>query len=376
MSTLTKSQSEVMNLIGKQADDNSRLFILWYGGIRAGKTYGMVRAGIGHSLMRENVNYIVAGYTLRSIINNITPYFKEICKDLDLKFKSVEGGINPRFEIGTNRFLYYGGDRAGRDENVQGATASGLLIDEFELLNRDFVKQCEGRISNKGALRIYTSNKGQPYSWAKKEYYDRVIEGDLDAVLIDSNPDENNFIDDDFIPEKTAEYDEHYRKRFIENEFSLQYVPLYEPKRVELPKKTEVSLTLLYSYARHHFTVPFYKTENEGYIIGDIEYLDYPVDTKNLTRYGVILINSFAPILAWELRQRRYTIRGYSDMFEPHKAELCQRAFGYGRIKVSDTAKNTIEHIDKYAFAGMNETPEISAIESGVEYLARVNRWQ
>jgi len=374
---LTKSQSDVMDLIGKSTDKDSRLFILWYGGIRAGKTYGMVRAGIEHSLHRENVNYIVAGFTLRSILNNIVPYFKEIAKELELEYKSVEGGINPRFQLGSNAFLYYGGDRAGRDQNVQGATASGLLVDEFELLNRDFLKQCEGRISNRGALRIYTSNKGQPYSWAKKEYYDRVIEGELDAILIDSNPDENTFIDDEFIDEKVREYDEHHRRRFIDNEFSLQIEPLYTPEYIDIDAdKFHTDLTILYSYARHHFTLPFVKeTEGELYVIGEIEYLETPVDTKVLPRYSTILVNSYASVLGRELQKKRFRIRGYSELFMPHKAELCQRAFGYGRVKVLEGAKNTMEMIDKYAFAGLSETPEISAIESGIEYLTRMKRW-
>ena len=374
---LTKSQSEVMDLISKYGEDNTRLFILWYGGIRAGKTYGMVRAGVEHSLSRENVNYIVGGFTLRSIINNIAPYFKEICADLGLKYKLVSGGINPRVDVGSNSFLFYGGDRLGRDQNVQGATASGLLIDEFELLNREFVKQCEGRISQAGALRIYTSNKGQPYSWAKREYYDRVIEGELDAILIDSNPDENNFIDGEFLDEKIAEYDDYHRRRFIENEFTLKLEPLYSPDMIECIDNYEVNLTILYSYGRHHFTIPMLKeTDGEIWVIGDIEYLDSPVDAKVLSRYGTILVNSTASRLGRELITKRYNIRGYSDMFMPHKVELSQRAFGYGKVKVFEGAKNTVEAIDTYAFPSVNETPEITAIESGIEYLARMYRWE
>lgn len=373
----TPSQEKALSLVKEYGERNDRLFILWYGGIRAGKTYGMVRAGIEHSLTREHDNYIIGGYVLRSIINNVTPYFTEICKELGLKYKLVAGGVNPRIEVGSNQFLFYGGDRAKRSSNVQGATASGLLIDEFELLDRDFVKQCEGRVSNDGALRIYTSNKGQPYSWAKREYYDRAINNEIDAVVIDSNPAENIFVDAGFWEEKTSEYDDYYRKRFIDNEFALDVAPLYEPQRVKLDiDKLDYRLTTIYSYGRSHFNIPvYYDGDNKVYILGDIQHMEIPIDVSLISRYGTVLINSNASVLAREMIKNRFDVRGYSDMFMPHKVELCQRAFGYGRVMLLDNATLTIEQIEKHAFQGMNEDAAIDAIESCVEYLARINRW-
>jgi len=372
----TPSQQKALDLVAQYGINSERLFILWYGGIRAGKTYGMVRAGIEHSLTQENKNYILGGFVLRSIINNVTPYFKEICESLDLKYKLVSGGINPRIEIGSNTFLFYGGDRSSRASNIQGATAIGLLIDEFELLDRNFVKQCEARISNSGALRIYTSNKGQPYSWAKREYYDRAQNGEIDAIVIDSNPEENTFVEQEFWDEKITEYDEYHRKRFIDNEFSLVLEPLYTPERVMLDGETLVPLKTIYSYGRNHFVIPFYKPKDGPYIIGEIEHQDVPIDISNLERHGTTLVNSSANVLGRELIKNRFTVRGYLDVFLPHKAELCQRAFGHGRVAVLGDAKETIEHIEQYSIPGMTDNPAISVIESTIEYLARTNRWE
>lgn len=372
---LTKSQSEAMELVAKHGDDNTRLFILWYGGIRGGKTWGMVRAGIEHARFRENTNYIVGGFTLRSIINNIAPYFEEICKELDIKYKLVSGGINPRVDIGSNRFLFYGGDRIGRDQNVQGATASGLLLDEFELLNKDFVKQCEARISNEGALRIYTSNKGQPYSWAKKDYYDRVVKGEIDGYLIDTNPEENTFIGGDFWVEKESEYDDYYTRRFIDNEFAFKNEPLYDVNMVD-DDDYDFELTILHSYGKHHFSIPVFSDGNGAYILDEIKGENSPVDVKGINRYGVVLVNSDASMLGRELLKHRYTVRGYSTMFLPHKYEVCQRAFASKRVVVNIEAKTTIECLETYSQAGLIEHPEVSAIESGIEFLSRMNRWE
>ena len=372
----TPTQQQVMDLIDKSCVDKSRLFILWFGGIRAGKTYGMVRAAIKHAEYRENSNYIVGGFTLRSIINNLVPYFKEICHELEIDYKIVEGGINPRVEIGSNRFLFYGGDKSGRDKNVQGATAVGLIIDEFELLNHDFIKQCEGRISNDNALRIYTSNKGQPYSWAKKEYYDRVVKGEIEGVLIDSNPKENTFIKEDFWKEKESEYDDYYRRRFIENEFTLELEPVYDVEKTKLDvDKAMLELTAIYSYSKYHFSIPFYKL-GDVYIIGNVKGETSPVDISGLSPYGDVMVNSTASMLAREITQKRRNVRGYSDMFLPHKYELAQRAFTSGNVMVDEDAGHTIEALDTYSFAGIGDNPEANVIESVIEYLARMKRWQ
>ena len=370
---LTPSQDKVLSLVRQHGATNARLFILWYGGIRAGKTYGMVRAAIEHSLTRERTNYIVGGYVLRSIINNITPYFETICIDMNLKYKVVSGGINPRVEVAGNQFLFYGGDRASRSKNIQGATASGLLLDEFELLDRDFVKQCEARISSDNALRIYTSNKGQPYSWAKREYYDRAVSGEIEATLIDSNPEENTFIGSDFWNEKTNEYDDYYKQRFIDNEFTLPNEPLYEPQRVDA--EGELEFTTVYSYGKDHFTLPVSKRTDGVFVLGNITPAPNPIPPETISRYGRVLVNATAGMLGRELVNKRYSVRGYSDMFAPHKVELCQRAFAQQRVAVCADAGNTIEAIDTHAFPEFNANPAVSAIECSVEYLSRMNRW-
>lgn len=374
---LLPSQKKVIDLINDSTEQNERLFILWYGGIRAGKTYGMVRGGIAHSIYREHTNYIVGGYVLRSIINNIAPYFREICEEIGIEYKIVTGGINPRVEIGTNQFLFYGGDRQNRSKNVQGATAAGLLIDEVELLDRDFVKQCEGRISKDNALRIYTSNKGQPYSWAKLDYFDKIQRGEIDGVIIDSNPEENNFIGDEFWEEKRTEYDDKYRRRFIDNEFTPDNEALYNVEYVDIEDEEECRLefTTIYSYGVNHFSIPVYKNE-DVYIIGEIRAENSPVDVDNISRYAPVLLNSQANLLAREFKHRNYTVRGYSEEYAPHKYEICQRAFSHGNVKVKEDAELTTMAIETYAFPGVVENPFVSSIESSIEYLTRMNRWQ
>lgn len=370
----TPSQQTVFDLVQKYDRNNTRLFILWYGGIRAGKTFGAVDGLVEHSIARENTNYIVAGYVLRSIINNVVPYFQTIAKDRKLKIKSIEGGVNPRIELESNRFLFYGGDKHGRGKNIQGATASGLLIDEYELLNRDFVKQCEARISGDNAIRIYTSNKGQPYSWAKKEYYDRITNGEIEGVIVDSNPDENTFISDDYWEEKYSEFEGVYKSRFLDNEFSFDNQGIYPVKFADKILSDYPEVIVIYSYAQHHLTIPFY-SEPGGYVIGEVEHREFPINIDGFDNRSILLINSTAPVLGRELTYAKYYVRGYSDMFMPFKAELCQRAFGYGKVRVLDTAKECIEHIESYSVPGLSESPVIAAIESTIEYLARTNRW-
>lgn len=373
MITLTESQDKALNLVVIASNTNARLFILWYGGVRAGKTFGAVRAFIEHSLTRTNANYIIAGYVLRSIINNVVPYFRTICDEMDLEYNVVEGGVNPRVEIGTNRFLFYGGDKTGTSKKSQGLTADGLLADEYELLNRDFLKQCEARISKDAALRIYTSNKGQKYSWAKKEYYDRLVAGYIDGVIIDSNPEENTFINDDFWDEKEREFEGNYKERFLRNRFTLDSPSLYDVSYIDFDDDMKLTILGVYSYGNDHFTIPFYLFDR-SFVLGEIEEYKAPIKLDIDNDHVLLMINSSAPKLAREMVHNGYNVKGYLDMFAPTKVEMSQRAFANSKVAVLDNAEYTKEVIETYNTPGVGN-PAITLIDSVIEYLNRSEQW-
>ena len=158
---LLPTQQKVLDLTEDAIAADKRLFVLWYGTFRSGKTRGAVEAFMRHCRGKSN-KYIIGGFVLRSVINNVAPYFKEIGERDGVKVNVVGGNQNPRIEVDKSVFNIYGGDKLGRENAVKGMTANGLLLDEYDSLTQNFIQMCEGRISETGALRIYTANKGNP----------------------------------------------------------------------------------------------------------------------------------------------------------------------------------------------------------------------
>ena len=369
--SLTPSQAEAMAAVEQALARNERLFILWYGGVRAGKTVGAVKAMLRHSLEREKVFYIVGGYTISSLAVNVCPVFEAEAEALGLTYHQVIGGRNSRMEIAGNTFLLYGGDHIGRDKRVQGLTAAGLMLDEFELLQKSFVRQCEARISLPGALRVYTNNKENPYSWATKEYYDRAKDGSLKCLLLDVPTPDNQFLDPTFIQEKIDEYDEVTRRRFIENEFALAFPPIYNAAHADFDGKRDISV--IYQYGVDCFELPFTNTEY-GWVALKPVYHGIPARAADFDAAGVFLVNSNSPNLARDLRERRFLVRGYAADFEPYKIERCQRALASERVRLHPDAGDVLEWLNQYHEPGLIPNPIVTAFETGIDYIERLNR--
>lgn len=373
--TLTPSQTEALNAVQEAIRDNERLFILWYGGVRAGKSFGAVNALIEHCLSREYSQYIVGGYVMRSVVNNIIPYFKQILDDKGVDYKVIQGGANPRIEVGTNTILLFGGDNYLRAKGLQGLTAAGLLLDEFENLDYDFVKQAEARISAAGALRIYTSNKGQPYSWAKREYYDRAVAGEISAMLIDTEPIENTFVKQDYWDEKREDFTGVTAKRFLENDFALPFTPLYNPYTIYTEQVNEHAFSVIYSLGNTHYELPVDVNKDGEFIMCELAELPIvPNEMCKMLIGDTYLVNAEAARLGRELINGGKNVRGYFTDGRG-RTEMCQRAFASGKVKVWEAATRTMEAIHRYHTIGFIEDTLIIPIEAAVEYLARTHRW-
>ena len=372
----TSAQQRAIDYLDECFVNSGRPFILWYGGIRAGKTWGAADITMRHRMRNEGKLYIVGGVTVRSVFTNIAPYFKEMAKEAGVKYKESRGTLFPRMEIGENTFAIYGGEKTGSDHKVQGATAIGLILDEYELLDRMFVKQCEARISLPGALRIYTSNKDNPYNWASREYYKRAISGQLNCLLLDTPTSDNQHLDAAFLSEKISEFDDDLKRKFLDNEFVLPYTPLYRPAKEEVEPDVNPYILAIYAYGNSCVDIPFYKAHT-GWVIGECTPHSQPLYTGDLRDASTYLVNSTAPLLANTLRSNGKRVRGYCADFEETRLELCQRVFdpNNSRIKVSETAEILNEHLDQYNIPGMYNKPFLCALESGIEYICRMERW-
>lgn len=369
----TPSQQRATDYFADCVGKGSRPFILWYGGIRAGKTWGAADIALRHRELNDGKLYIVGGVTVRSVFTNIAPYFEEMARAAGLKYKESRGALFPRMQIGNNTFAIYGGEKVGSDKKVQGSTAAGLILDEYELLDRMFVKQCEARISLPGALRIYTSNKDNPYNWATREYYRKALKGELDCLLLDVPTNDNQFLDGGYMSEKLSEYDDDLRRRFIDNEFVLPYQPLYRPVMSGSEPKDIPDVLAIYAYGNSCVDIPFYKIST-GWVIGECQPYPPPLLADSVRKAKTYLVNSTARKLGKEL-SRKAIARGYLTHFDENRVELCQRVFSSSNTVLSENCETLREHIEQYNTPGMFSQPYLTALENGIEYIARIERW-
>lgn len=364
---LTPSQAEAMSALDKAMSENKRLFVLWYGGIRAGKSVGACLLMLQHSMQRSGKEYIVAGYSQRQVINILTPTFEKFAEYYGLSYKLVRGSQNARMEIGDNVFLIYGGGDAGKSAAVQGLTAAGLLLDEYSLLHREFIAQCEARVSEQGALRVYTSNKVAPYDWTTLYYYNRARDGEIDALLLDTSTDENQHLDTSFIAERNLEYDDIHRMRFMENEFQLNLPPVYKWITDKNPKisQTKNAFSVILSDGAFYREVSAIETDYGMCIVSETqlsftEVCQLPYDKNNRL---IIYLDASRATLRKHLLNRGYTVRGIRAANMPRRVESAQQNFLLNKLQISDDAFGVLRALDEYTFVGNYSTPIVAAIE-------------
>lgn len=364
----TPTQEFAIAEVDRAIAAGERKFVLWYGGIRAGKSFGAAELLVRHSIGREGEVYAVGGFTQRQVLSNLAPIFEQFAKYHGLKYKLYRGMANPRMTIGDNEYLIFGGGDAGKAAAIQGLTLSGLLLDEFPLLHREFVAQAEARTSVPGAIRVYTANKAAPYDWSTIYYYNRAKSGEIDALLLDTPTADNHHLDHSFIAERNNEYDELHRARFMDNDFRMALPPVYQWATVDKPV-TGSEFSVVLADGGMYREVRATSADQEVCIIGD-RMLDYP-GAVGLDFSGTVLLDATRPTIRRELQNRGYRVRGVRQNVSPKKMELCQRAFSEGRLTVAATAEGVQRALTEYTIAGAYPNPIIPAVEIIAHYITQ-----
>jgi len=366
--SLTPTQSRVIQEVCSAIEAERRLLVLWYGGIRAGKSTGAALAMLLHSTKRKGETYMIAAHTQRQAVNIFMPAFQHWAEVYGLKYRQVKGS-SPYMEIEGNMFLIIGGADAGRDRTIQGLTLSGLILDEIPNLNSEFIAQAEARVSGNSALRIYTANKTSPYHWTTIRYYNRALAGEIDALLVDSETADNQFIGRDFIQEKEREYDSLHYDRFIANQFRLDLEPIYAPHYKMADGEHKCAVSALYGGAGLVSAVQAAESK-EGYFITDC----WKHKITELPSLGnTVLINSERPYLARRLRRAGHRVIAYNGDYLPRRVEITQTALSEKRIVINGGLTELTQAIDEYSIAGMYSSDYIKAIEALGEFTIRRN---
>ena len=366
---LTPQQTVVMSHVESAIAEERRLFILWYGAIRQGKSTGAALSMLKHSQQRKGATYMISAFTGRQVIAIFYPIFKHYAALMGMPYHEVRGS-SPYMEIGDNLFLVYGGRNEGQDESIQGLTLAGLLLDEYPLLKYDFVAQAEGRTSVDDALRIYTANKNRsPYHWSSRLYYKRAEKHEINAVLLDSDTRDNQFVNEAFFQERINEYDDLHTARFIDNEFRLDRASLYDAQ-LDSDIEDVPNISVLYCEGNVISVLNASLTDYGFCVTSSPEYsVTVPISDMGLGE--TVMTNTDRPMLVRTLRRAGKRVRAYRGDFEPRRVDYTQTLLNDGRIRIKGELTPLLEAIDEYGTAGLYGDGRIRALEMLGEYIGR-----
>lgn len=361
----TPSQKQVLAYLREKLAAGERTFVYWMGGVRSGKSFGACLALLEHLVGRENETYMVLAYTASQGLTIFGREMSRIADAMDLEPRLTRGAT-PRLSFGQNscEVLFKGADKTGRDRSIQGLTLAGLIADEVPNLHRETLHQAEARVSGWAGLRIYTSNKTSPYHWSTKYYHDRLLDGALDGLLVDSVVGDNQNVDTAFVEERAAEFTGDTLTRFIENEFTLDEPPIYRPCMDMEDVKGKPSYTAIYGHATGYEVLSTVMVRERLHIVAAASYGAYQDLTEVLTSGVPMLINNEQPRLARRIRALGQEVRGYRSEFDPRLMEIIKDACRQELLWVSNRIQGLWEAINCYSRPGVYNWPIVHALEA------------
>lgn len=361
----TPSQDKVLTFVKNKQAAGERAFIYWMGGVRSGKSYGSCMAIMEHLRHREKKVYMILAYTAKQGMTVFGNALLAIAEDMGMECKFSKGLTNPhmQFENGCE-ILFRGADKEGRDKSIQGLTLSGLVVDEVPNLHRATIHQAEARVSDKGAIRIYTSNKTSPYHWSTKYYHDRLKAGDIDGLLVDSSVADNPHVDAAYREERANEFTGNTLKRFMHNEFTLDKPAIYQPKNVKRVPKGETDWTVIFGHSCGYEILTARWVKAVLVVENACSTGAYDKIAPVLKSPGTFLLNTNQGLLARQLRKAGKPVRGFTDFFEATHMEILKEACRRKILAVSEKASSLWEAIDSYSDEGCYDYPIVKAFEA------------
>lgn len=385
MTQNTPTQQQALQYIDQH--QHQRRFIYWLGGVRSGKSYGATQCFIQHAFenaVKDKCKlYIILGYTSPQVVTIYSNYFEEICRQEGLKCEVSRCTFDPHILItdedtgASAKFLCRGADCDSKASAIQGLTLHGLLADEVANLNRATLHQAEARISEDGALRVYTSNKTSPHHWSVNYYVNRIREKQIDGIVLDAETRENKNVNNAYLKEREEEYQGDTLKRFIQNSFTLDAEPIYKIPTIAtdselLKKEPFVSNVFVYYHETgYEAMITYYDSQKQQYVISDGKSFELNEDFLFDELTSTIWVNSGNSFVVNELRSSGHPIRAYVNGFYDWKLKAIQCAIKRGHLVVAEDAGPIIEAIQLYNTPRRYEHLIIHCIEGMADLLTR-----
>ncbi len=359
----TPTQEQVFELVDSRIASSERLLIVWFGAIRSGKTFGACKAMLRHSLGRSGAIYILGAYTQRQVWINLAPVLKAECEAMDITYSEFRSPSNPHIVIGDNVWLVTGGKDGLRSKSIQGITASGLLLDELPNLDKDFIHQCEARTSAKGAIRIYTANKGNPFHWTNRYYYERLKKGEIDGFLFESVTSENSHIDDAFIQERNKEYDASTRMMFMDNQF-VAPTPLYNARMADCVSD-ECLITAIGTDGKDYVELGLNR-HHDNWVVTERQGGRCPI--AEIKGDNTVILPDTLQLLGRQMRRGRRRVKVYQTAPQKWRTETTQTILSQ-HCYIDSKAYGLIDALSQYSSVRTKDEKYIPALDALAQYV-------
>lgn len=192
---MTKRQNEVMEYY----KNNKFKTLLLDGSMGSGKTKILTSIFCTqvYKDRGKNYQYIIGGSTLPTIRRNFLNDM-EVIIGRDIKLNKENS-----FKLYGNTVYCFAGKDADAWKTVRGMNSAGTMLGEMTTLNRQFVKECEGRTRVSDEIILADTNPDSVRHWVKKEYIDKhnslLDDGETVAVAnFNFKIDDNTFISENY----------------------------------------------------------------------------------------------------------------------------------------------------------------------------------
>ena len=149
------------------------------GSIRAGKTLSMGMSFVMWAMSSfDECQFGMCGKSIGALRRNVIRDLKRILPTRGYHVEDRRGDnmlIIRRGNV-TNYFLMFGGKDESSQDNIQGVTLAGVLLDEVALMPESFVNQATGRCSVEGAKLWFNCNPGSRRHWFKLKWINQYKE--------------------------------------------------------------------------------------------------------------------------------------------------------------------------------------------------------
>lgn len=148
------------------------------GSIRSGKTLSLSLSFVMWAMSSFNdMNFGLCGKSIGALRRNVIRDLKRMLHGRGYTVEDKRGDnmlIVTRGSV-TNYFLMFGGKDESSQDNIQGVTLAGVLLDEVALMPESFVNQATGRCSVEGSKLWFSCNPGSRRHWFKIKWINQYV---------------------------------------------------------------------------------------------------------------------------------------------------------------------------------------------------------